>query len=163
MSTLFSCFTTITELVLNGSTSPLGELTNETKTYAKSPDYYYLNNQPCQLVGFRGVNQANPDVRYEKIPSTHATPVLTMINWLYEEAKKGNLSENSQACLQALQTNYTQGWVWKDVAKMVTNNAIWLPSSISFTYEVGGVIHEFKIWFANSSFESEFPYREIYV
>lgn len=163
MSTLFSCFTTITELVLNGSTSPLGELTNETKTYAKSPDYYYLNNQPCQLVGFRGVVQDNPTLRYEKIPTSHQAPVLEMVNWLYAEAKRGNLNNNSQVCLQALQATYTQGWVWKAVGEMMTNNEIWLPSSITFTYEVGGVLHEFKIWFANASFETEFPYREIYV
>lgn len=163
MSILFSCFTNIPELKVNGSTSPLGELTNETVTYAKEPDSYYKPNAACELIGFRGVRQDNPDKRYEKIPTSHSGPILDMLNWLYEQAKRGNITESSQLCLQALQTNYTNGWVWKNVSNMVTNTAIWLPSSINFTYEVGGVVHEFKIWFANAAFEVEFPYREIYV
>ncbi|QDB70376.1 hypothetical protein CF8_0207 [Aeromonas phage CF8] len=163
MSILFSCFVNISELKVNGSTSPLGELTNETQTYAKAPDYYYVENQPCELVGFRGINQSNTSSRYEKIPQSHVAPVMGMLNWLYEQADAGNLNDSSQVTLQALQTNYTLGWVWKAVGKMVTNNAIWLPSSIDFTHEVGGVVHEFKIWFANAAFAVEFPYREIYV
>lgn len=163
MSNLYSCFTTISELKINGSTSPLGELTNKTQTYSKQPDYYSQENKPCELVGFRGINQDNKDSRYEKIPSSHSAPILTMLNWLYEEAKKGNLNDSPQVALQALQTKFTVGWVWKDVATMVTNGAVWLPSSINFTLEVGGVIHEFKIWFANAAFKDEFPYREIYV
>lgn len=163
MSILFSCFTNIAELKVNGSTSPLGELTNECHTYSKQPDYYYKDTSPIELVGFRGVNQSNPDSRYEKIPASHAVPVVGMLDWLYAEAKKGNITENAQLCLQALQTKYSNGWVWKNVATMVTNTQIWLPSSINFTYEVGGVVHEFKIWFANAAFKVEFPYREIYV
>lgn len=163
MSNLYSGFVNISELKINGSVSPIGELTNETMTYSKAPDYYYVENKPCELVGFRGINQSNPANRYEKIPATHVTPVMNMINWIYEEAVKGNLTASSLITLQALQTNFSAGWVWKDVANMVTNNLIWLPSSINFTHEVGGVIHEFKIWFANALFEVEFPYREIYV
>lgn len=163
MSNLYSCFAEVTELVKNGSTSPIGELTNETKTYAKEPDYYYQDKKPVELVGFRGVNKDNAGLRYERIPVTHQTPILTMLNWLYEEAKKGNITNDPNVCLQALKTNYTQGWVWKGVGEMVTNSTVWLPSSINFTYEASGVVHEFKVWMANAAFAVEFPYREIYV
>lgn len=163
MSTLYSCFAEVTELVKNGSTSPIGELTNETRTYAKEPDYYFKDGSPITLVGFRGVVQGNANLRYEKIPVTHEVPVINMLTWLYDEAKKGNITDNPLTCLQALSTNFTKGWVWKSVDKMITNSAVWLPSSIGFTYEVGGVVHEFKIWMANAQFEVEFPYREIYI
>lgn len=163
MSTLFSCFAEVTELVKNGSTSPIGELTNTTKTYSKEPDRYYQATKPVELVGFRGVNLDNPLERYERIPVSHQTPVLGMLNWLYDEAKKGNINDDSNVCLQALKTNYSKGWVWKGVGQMVTNSTIWLPSSISFSYETGGVVHEFKVWMANAAFAIEFPYREIYV
>lgn len=163
MSTLYSCFAEVTELVKNGSTSPIGELTNETKTYSREPDAYFKEGSGIRLVGFRGVVQDNPVQRYEKIPVTHQEPVISMLSWLYDEAKKGNINDNPNTCLQALSTNFTKGWVWKSVGKMVTNSAVWLPSSISFTFEVGGVVHEFKIWMANAQFAVEFPYREIYV
>lgn len=163
MSILFSCFAEVTELVKNGSTSPIGELTNETKTYSKQPDYYFQANKPVELVGFRGVNLDNPSNRYERIPVSHQTPVLGMLNWLYDEAKKGNINDDPNVCLQALKTNFSKGWVWKSVGQMATNSTVWLPSSINFTYETGGVVHEFKIWMANAAFFNEFPYREIYV
>ncbi|QDJ96946.1 virion structural protein [Aeromonas phage D3] len=163
MSNLYSCFAEVAGLVRNGSNSPIGELTNKTKTYAKEPDFYFKKDSPVLLVGFRGVKLDSPENRYEQIPTSHQDPVLTMLDWLYNEAKKGNITDDSNICLQALKTNFSKGWVWKSVGEMVTNSTIWLPSSINFTYEAGGVVHEFKIWMANAAFALEFPYREIYV
>lgn len=159
-TTLYSGFCEIHDLIINGSTSPIGELTNSTRTYSKEPDFYFTADNPCDLHIFRGVSGTS---MYEKLPSTFSQPILAMCKWLFEQAQGDNTTESSQSCLQLLKATYTNGWVWKDVGKMVTNNAIWLPSSISFTYEVGGVINEFKIWFANEYFAVEFPYREIYV
>lgn len=163
MSNLYSCFNNISELKINGSTSPIGELTNETMTYSKAPDYYYQEANPCELVGFRGVDLTDNSRRYEKIPLSHSGLVMGMNKWLYDEAKKGNFNNNVQVTLQALKATFTVGWVWKDIGKMVTNGAIWLPSSVTFTLEVGAIVHEFKIWYANAAFAEEFPYREIYV
>lgn len=160
MSTIYSCFCQVTDLIINGSTSALGELTNKTITYAKEPNYYFRENKPAELVVFRGISDTS---KYEKVPDSHANPVIDMLNWLYEQALDNKTTDSSQSCLQLLKSTYVKGWVWKDVGKMVTNNAIWLPSSIAFTYDVGGVVHEFKIWFANEFFAVEFPYREIYV
>lgn len=159
-TTLYSCFAVIHDLVVNGSTSPIGELTNSTMTYSKEPDIYFAPESPVDLHVFRGVSETS---MYEKVPANFATPVLAMCKWLFEQAKQNKTTNSSQSCLQLLKATYTTGWVWKDVGTMVTNNAIWLPSSISFTLEVAGVIKEFKIWFANEYFRVEFPYREIYV
>lgn len=160
MSTnLYSCFGVFHDLIINGSTSAIGELTNNTITYAKEPDLYFGDGK-CDLWSFRGVSQTS---KYEKIPQTHATPVLAMLSWLYTQAVQNKTTNSSQSCLQLLKASYTTGWTWKDVSTMVTNNSIWLPSSINFTYTASGVTHEFKIWFANEYFEVEFPYREIYV
>lgn len=159
-TTLYSCFAVIHDLVLNGSTSPIGELTNQTKTYSKEPDIYFGQDNPVDLYSFRGVSATS---MYEKIPTEFVNPVIEMCKWLYTQATQNKTTESSQSCLQLLKATYTTGWVWNDVGKMITNNAIWLPSSISFTLEVGGVTNEFKIWFANEYFRVEFPYREIYV
>lgn len=159
-TTLFSCFAVIHDLVINGSTSPIGELTNSTMTYSKEPDIYFAPNSPVDLHVFRGVSETS---MFEKVPTEFANPVLAMCKWLFEQANANKTTSSSQSCLQLLKTNYTTGWVWQDVGQMVTNNAIWLPSSISFTLTVGKVTNEFKIWFANEFFRVEFPYREIYV
>jgi hypothetical protein len=158
--TLYSCFSVINDLIINGSTSPLGELTNNTITYAKDPDFYSQAGVPINLVGFRGVSETS---NYEKVPDAFVKPVTDMLNWLYNQAKTNKTTNSSQACLQLLKTNYVTGWTWADVGVMVTNNAIWLPSSIRFTLTVGDVTCDFKIWFANEYFAVEFPYREIYV
>lgn len=161
MSTnLYSGFCQVNDLIINGSTSALGELTVKTSSYAKEPNYYFKDNKNCSLVVFRGISETS---KYEKIPSTHSAPIIEMLNWLYEQAVGSKVTNSSQSCLQLLKSTYTTGWNWKAVGTMVTNNDIWLPSSINFTYEVSSVVHEFKIWFANSYFEVEFPYRDIYV
>lgn len=161
MSTnLYSCFGVIHDLVINGSTSPIGELTNNTMSYAKEPDFYFENNKKCDLYSFRGISATS---KYEKIPKTHSTPIINMLDWLYTQATQSKTTSSAQSCLQLLKATYTTGWTWVDVSTMVTNNSIWLPSSINFKYAVGGVTHEFKIWLANDYFEVEFPYREIYV
>lgn len=159
-TTLYSCFAEISDLIINGSNSPIGEMTNNTKSYAKEPDFYFEKGVPVGLWGFRGVSATS---KYEKIPDAFVKPVIDMINWLYTQATDNKTTNSSQACLQLLKANYVTNWTWTDVNVMVTNNAIWLPSSISFTLKVGDVTNDFKIWFANEYFAVEFPYREIYV
>lgn len=161
MSTnLYSCFCEIHDLIINGSTSAIGELTNKTRSYAKEPDFYFQDEGQCDLYSFRGVSDTS---KYEKVPSTHSAPVLAMLNWLYDQAVTNKTTNSAQGCLQLLKATYTTGWVWNDVNAMVTNNSIWLPSSIDFNLTVNGVECGFKIWFANEYFAVEFPYREIYV
>jgi hypothetical protein len=156
----FSGFCQITDLILNGSTSPLGELTNKTITYAKEPNYYSQGIKSAELILFRGISATS---RYEKIPSNFKKPVLDVLDWLYDRGKTDNLTESSQNCLQQLKNTFLSGYDWKAVGGMVTNGALWLPSSIHFTYTDGVTVNEFKIWFSNEHFEIEFPYREIYV
>lgn len=161
MSTnLYSCFAEVHDLIINGSTSPIGELTNNTRAYAKEPDFYSEVGSEIDLWGFRGVSATS---NYEKIPDPFVKPVIDMIDWLYTQAVGNKTTNSAQACMQLLKATYTTNWTWNDVGVMVTNNAIWLPSSISFTLKVGTVTSDFKIWFANEYFAVEFPYREIYV
>lgn len=161
MSTnLYSCFAQIHDLVINGSTSPLGELSQTTSSYAKEPDIYFKDNTGVDLYSFRGVSETS---MFEKIPDSHNQPVIDMLHWLLEQAKGNKTTDNAQSCLQLLKTQFTNGWEWEAVNVMVTNNEIWLPSSITFKYTAAGLTHEFRIWFANEYFAYEFPYRDIYV
>lgn len=160
MSNVYSSFCLNSDLIVNGSTAPIGELTTKTIGYAKDPDFYKVANQPCSLVTFRGVSDTS---NYEKIPTDHAQAVIGMLNWLYAQAKDGKTTNSSAGCLQLLSTQYSVGWEWISASIMVTNNQIWMPSSINFKLTVANVEHEFKIWFANEYLEVEFPYRDIYV
>lgn len=158
--TLFSGFCQITPLVINGSTSPIGEINNLGETYAKEPDRYYNGKGISELIILRGVAGT---AQHEKIPSSHQTPVVDMCDWLYAQAKAGKLSNNSQATLQALMAEFSGNSVFKSVGTMVTDGSIWLPSHIYFSMTIGAVVHEFKIWFAIKNLLDEFPYRDIYV
>ena len=160
VNTYFSCFCAIRPLVINGSTSPLGELTTKTITYAKEPDYYYQDNKSCYLISFRGVKGNS---QFEKIPSTHKDLVMNVCNWLYERAVENKFSSSNINCLQQLKAEFIDGYNFIKVNTMVTNSSIWLPSSIQFTVTKNNVEHEFKIWFANEYFQEEFPYVDFYV
>lgn len=158
--TNFSGFCQIPPLKINGSLSPIGELTVKGFSYAKEPDYFYQDKEPCELVIFRGVAGSS---QHEKIPSTHVNGVMTVCNWLYSQALAGKTNSNSVTALQLLSTQFSNGYKFNSVGVMVTNSTIWLPSHIDFTYTVNDVVHEFKIWFAIDNFINEFPYRDIYV
>lgn len=161
MSTnMYVGFCSITDLIINGSTSAIGEMDNTCITYSKEPAFYSNQNNPCQLAIFRGISETSDK---ELLPDTHKTPILNMFNWLYEQAKQGNTTDSTQACLQILKTQYSSNWVWNSVGKMVTNNSIWMPSYLEFAFSTSNVTHTFKIWLAHEYFEVEFPYREIFV
>jgi hypothetical protein len=135
-------------------------MTNKTRTYAKDPDFYYEEGKQGDLYSYRGVSTTS---KYEKIPKAFSTPIVGMLDWLFTQAKGNKTTNSSAGCLQILKTEYSTGWTWTDIGTMITNNSIWLPSSIEFSLKVGTVTHDFRIWLANEYFAAEFPYRDIYV
>lgn len=158
--TLFSGFCQFDSLVVNGSTSPIGELTVLGKTYSKEPYMYYNGKGISELYIMRGVVGTS---QTEKVPTTHSPTVLEVCDWLYTQANAGKFNNNAQTTLQALITQFTDGFIFTDIGAMVTNGRVWLPSSINFELTKNNVVHEFKIWFALENYLTEFPYRDIYV
>lgn len=158
--TLFSGFCQLDPLVVNGSTSPIGEITTKGKTYAKEPYNYFNGKGVSELYIMRGVAGT---AQHEKVPSSHSPAVLDVCDWLYAQAVAGKIGNSSQATLQALATQFKDGYIFLGVGTMVTDGKIWLPASINFELTKSNVVHEFKIWFALENYLNEFPYRDIYV
>lgn len=156
--TVFSGFCQYPSLVINGSTSPIGEITVLGESYAKEPHRYYSDTS--ELIIHRGVAG---ELQHEKIPTSHQKPVLNLCDWVYQQANSSNFNDNSQAVLQALSAEFGGQCAFKTVGNMITDGRIWLPSHIYFTMTIDNVVHDFKIWFAIQNFIDEFPYRDIYV
>ena len=79
--TLFSGFCQFTPLVVNGSTSPIGEITVLGESYSKEPHRYYNGKGISELIIQRGVAGTN---QHEKIPTSHQSPVINICDWLYQ-------------------------------------------------------------------------------
>ena len=158
--TLYSGFCQLNPLVINGSTSPIGEITNLGESYAKEPDRYYNGKGISELIILRGVAGSSQS---EKIPTSHQAPVLDICDWLYNQAVAGKVTNNQAACLQMLIAEFSGTTTFNDIGAMTTDGSIWLPAHIDFTMKIGTVVHDFKIWFAIKNLVDEFPYRDIYV
>ena len=158
--TLFSGFCQLDPLVVNGSQSPIGELSVLGKTYAKEPFIYFNGKGVSELYIMRGVAGTS---QHEKVPSSHSPAVLDVCDWLYAQAAAGKIGNSPQATLQALITQFTDGFIFGQIGNMVTDGRVWLPASIQFELTKNNVVHDFKIWFALDNYLNEFPYRDIYV
>lgn len=138
--------------------SPLGELSSKTRAYSKDPGFYRSDDHIPTLINFYGVKD---DVA-EIMPDETKNKQLDIAQWLYQQAVAGVLTNDSTACLQLVQAQFTAGVVFSGVGTMVTNSVIYLPSHIEGTQTLtnGDTVY-FKIWFANAYFEAEYPYCEI--
>lgn len=158
--TLFSGFCQLDPLVVNGSTSPIGELTVRGKTYAKEPYNYFNGKGISELFIMRGVAGTS---QHEKVPSTHSPAVLDVCDWLYTQANAGKIGNSSPATLQSLIAQFKDGFIFTGIGNMVTDGRVWLPASVQFELTKNNVVHDFKIWFALENYLNEFPYRDVYV
>lgn len=158
----FFSFCSITELHDNHDkvVSPLGELSSKTRTYAKDPGFYRNASYTPTLINFHGLK----DDVFSMIPDESSAKQLEISQWLYQQAVAGNITNDTANCLQQLKAQFTANMDFTSVGTMVTNSTIWLPSQITATQTLSsGDTVEFKIWFANSYFEAEYPYCEIIV
>lgn len=158
MSTQYLSFGSIAELHNNNliTTSPLGELSNKARTYAKDPGV------------FSGTTGSSPTVLYNfyalengvevKMPDNIAEVEVNLSNWLYNQSKIGNINDNRNNTLSQLQTNFSSNIEITDVGEMVTDNQLWLPSFVQGKHLVGGEEHDFIIWYAEEYFRTQYPH-----
>lgn len=156
MSVVYLSFASIPELHNNSNltVSPIGELTNKARTYAKDPGVFTLAaGSPTTLFNFRASNNNNPIV----MPQARANEQLGISNWLLAQAKLGNITGSRANTLALLQQQFTNNIEILDVGIMVTNNAIWLPSFVRGNHIVGAAKQEFYFWMAESYFRDQYP------
>lgn len=160
MSNTYLSFGSIAKLHNNSATtvSPIGELSNKARTYCKDPAVFgAVADSPTILFNFYS-NNGTTDVL---MPPPIAYRQLEVSDWLYDQAKKGNLGDNEASCLSMLKTQFTVDIEFLTVGDMVTDSTIYLPSMIHGNHleVVGGVTvrHPFHIWYAEEYFRRQYP------
>lgn len=160
MSNTYLSFGSIAKLHNNSATtvSPIGELSNKARTYCKDPSVFgAVTDSPTILFNFYSHN-GTVDVA---MPLPIAYRQIAISDWLYDQAKKGNLNDNADSCLAMLRTQFTVDVEFTTVGDMVTDSTLYLPSMIHGNHleTVGGetVRHEFYIWFAEEYFRRQYP------
>lgn len=157
MTTSYLSFGSIAKLHDNSLlvTSPIGELSNKARTYAKDPGAFSIDNAPSETVLYNFLSQTdNVDV---VMPVALAEMQINLANWLYNQAKIGNITGSRPNTLALLQATFSNNIEITDIGEMVTNNAIWFPSFVMGNHIVGGEKQSFYLWFANSYFLTQYP------
>lgn len=135
--------------------SPIGELSNKSRTYAKDPGVFTATPTSTETVLY---NFSTKDDNTEIVmPADIANVQIGICDWLYEEAKLGNITGDRGLTLGLLQSKFTNQIEITDVGEMVTNNNIWLPSFVTGNHLVAGNKQPFYIWLANDYFATQYP------
>jgi hypothetical protein len=153
----FLSFAAIAEFANNGvaSVSPIGEISNKSKTYSKDQGIFTFNDQPSATVLH---NFVSLDGETEIVmPVAIANKELEISNWLVAQTKAGNISNSRPGCLALLKTQFTAGVEILDIGEMVTNNRYWMPSFVTGNHIVGAEKQRFYLWFADEYFKREYP------
>lgn len=160
MSNTFLSFGSIAKLHNNSAitVSPIGELSNKARTYCKDPAVFgAVTDSPTILFNFYSSNGTADIV----MPTAIAQRQIAISDWLYDQAKKGNLNDNEASCLAMLKTQFTVDIEFLAVGDMVTDSTIYLPSMVHGNHieTVDGqpVRHEFYLWFADEYFRRQYP------
>lgn len=137
------------------SVSPIGELSNKSRTYAKDPAVFSAtpNSTETVLYNFSSLNDNTEFVMEADIANVQ----ISISDWLYEEAKLGNITGDRGLTLNLLQSRFTNQIEITDIGEMVTNNNIWMPSFVTGNHIVAKDKQAFYIWFANDYFATQYP------
>lgn len=154
MSTTYLSFASIASLHNNNplAASVIGELSNKARTYAKDPGVYSLQNNEVVLYNFL----SEVDGATVVMPTALANAEITVSQWLYDQAKLGNITGSRANTLSLLRATFTNQIEITDVGEMVSNSQIWLPSFITGRHIVNGADETFYIWFADEYFRTQF-------
>lgn len=139
------------------SVSPLGELTNKTRTYCKDPNIYNSQTGGLAIINFYSKTETEEETT---IPRQHIDKQLEICLWMLDQAKRGNFDDDQFLVLQQLKNQFTKDVEFTGIGEMVTNSAIYLPSFIEMKFKEGENDILAKIWFANEYFDSSYPYKE---
>lgn len=150
-------FAAVAEFANNGvkSVSPIGEISNKSKTYSKDQGIFTLVGQVSATVlhNFLSLDGETEIV----MPTANANKQLEIANWLVKEAKAGNITDSRAAVLALLKAQFTSGVEILDIGEMVTDNRYYLPSFVRGNHIVGTEKQAFYLWFADEYFKREYP------
>lgn len=157
MTTSYLSFGSIAQLHNNGplTASPIGELSTKAQTYVKDPGRFSLKGVPSDTMLFNFLSQTD-NVDFV-MPQAIAEAQINIGNWLYAQAKLGNITGSRPNTLALLQATFTNNIEITDIGEMVTNNTIWFPSFVKGNHIVGEDKQSFYLWFSNAYFLEQYP------
>lgn len=162
-------FIEIGPFILNpdGQVAPVGELSEESTSYARNKQYFSKLNQQVRLVAFKSERLDSRVV----VPATFTDHILELTQWIYTSAIQGKF-KNDEIEFQRLLTGQYQNKITGVVTgAMIANDGNWFPRWIKWKYEVtagqvenpADVDNEILVWFANADFELNYQGCELYV
>ncbi|AFQ96669.1 putative virion structural protein [Erwinia phage vB_EamM_Stratton] len=152
---------------VDGVTAPVGELSELTKSYAKSKQTFAKSNLQVELVTFT----SKRDEATVVVPSEFSDHILTVTQWIYNQAILGNL-KNDEIEFQRLLVGQFQNTIsGVQSGAMVQTNSNWFPRWVSWKLETTAgklqdptdVSNQIIVWFADEDFDQNYTGFEIEV
>ncbi|AWN08824.1 putative virion structural protein [Salmonella phage SPAsTU] len=162
-------FIQIAALIDNGpgNTAPVGELSELSYSFAKSKQYFTKESLQVELVAF---TSKRDDVSI-KAPAVFTDHVLTVSQWIYQQAILGNLRNDEVEFQRLLLGQFNSAISGVQSGAMVQTNSNWFPRWVSWTYETtadkvedpSDVKNQIILWFADEDFNQDYTGFEIEV
>ena len=157
MSVVYLTFGSIAKLHNNSklSVSPIGELSNRARTYAKDPAVFTSDTAGSEVA--LEVFMADRDGADITTTQTVADMMISIGDWLYSQAMLGNITSSQQNTLASLQAKFATDINISSIGDMVTNNQIWFPSYVTGKLVSNAETQDYTIWFSDPYFRSQYP------
>lgn len=157
-----NAFMVINDLIDNtlNTTSVLGELSQNSYSFTREVGYYTNDKyKEVRLITFYSFEDK------VKTPLTQALAdeLLKLGNWLAEQSTSSAINDNRGAFVQMLTANYREKLNITNVGKMVSNGTYWLPEYITFSLIADTRENEYRIWFSDAAFQTQYDKFEIEV
>lgn len=141
--------------------SPLGELSDESYSYARDKGFYLDSAKPnVELVSFTSKYREGERV---EVPAKYTTHVLTISQWIFEQSISNLISSDSEAFRRLLLAQYVD-IADLEIGEMVESNGSWLPSFMQWKLSTTPAEdNQLRVWFANSAFAAQYDDYEIVI
>lgn len=150
-----------------GAVAPVGELSDQSWSFAKNKQKFAKSNLQVELVAFTYLR----DTAKIKVPAIFTDHVLTLTQWIYNQAILGNI-KNDESDFQRLLVGQFQSTI-SDVqtGAMIQGNGNWFPRWVSWKFETtkdkvespSDVDNQIIVWFSDADFDKDYQGWEIEV
>lgn len=154
-------------------TAPLGELSLQSATYARDRALYATTSEGANATSLElsvFSSRTLEDDHYA-VPAEYQAVLIAMMQWCHTQCINGVFGNNSEQARQAIMSEFDTEIYDAVVGTMISQDGLWLPSSITFHINAEAVIDEeypeelersrVKLWFADQAFRTEYDEFEI--
>lgn len=143
-----------------GTVAPVGELSPFSRSYARElTEHVSSDASNVRLITFTSTT----DGKRTRPADTLANVILSILNWVYTEAKTGSFSQDNAKFEQIFLNRWGTQLALLESGAMVQDGTLWAPGFIDFEFTDTATYGEnrIKVWFANQAFESQYDDYEI--